>query len=112
MQAYIVHAAIDLLAVSAVYIDFATARVNVEEFNIPGLISCTRDIIFQAVPTSDGVSPPSPIRGGDHVTFHNLNFCSTNYTFQLTPVSINDVNGSVITTNAVSGNKDGELYTL
>ena len=77
------------------------------------LTTCTREIIFQAVPTSAGITaPPSIVVSSIEATFRNLDFCSTNYTFQVTPVSINGINGSTIISTVVSGSRDGKLLLL
>ena len=96
---------------STTYINLASARVITDAFveSQPIVIRCLKEIIYEAVPTVVNVSPPSPIRSGIDATFRNLDFCSTNYTFRITPVSINDVNGAPFsTTSIVSGNPDGK----
>ena len=102
--------AIDLLSVEAAYVNFGSARVSVREFSFPGLTECTRDVLYQTVPNVFGVaSPPGPaVRSGATLTVPNLDFCTTNYSFLLTPVSIHNVNGSTISTNVISGDREGE----
>lgn len=103
--------AIDLVSVEAVYTDFGSAQVSVREFSFPGLTECTRDVLYQAVPNVFGVaSPPSPAAGGGaSLTIRNLDFCTTNYSFLLTPVSIHNVNGTTVSTNVISGDREGEI---
>ena len=105
--------AIDLLVVDAVYMDFGSARVSVEEFSFPGLTECTRDVLYQTVPNVFGVpSPPGPAVGsGASLTVRNLDFCTTNYSFLLTPSSIHNVNGTAVSTDVISGNRQGD-YTV
>lgn len=93
---YGLHAAIDIVADDAVYIDFGSARVSVREFSFPGLTECTRNVLYQTVPNMFGVaSPPGPaVEGGASLTVQNLDFCTTNYSFLLTPLSIHNVNGT------------------
>lgn len=90
--------------------DFGSARVSVEEFSFPGLTECTRDVLYQTVPNVFGIaSPPGPaVRGGDTLTVRNLDFCTTNYSFLLTPVSIHNVNGTTVSTDVISGDREGE----
>ena len=80
------------------------------EFSFPGLTECTRDVLYQTVPNVFGVaSPPGPaVGGGASLTVQNLDFCTTNYSFLLTPVSIHNVNGTTTSTNVISGNGEGE----
>ena len=98
------------MSVEAVYVNFGSARVSVSEFSFPGLTECTRDVLYQTVPNVFGVaSPPGPaVGGGASLTVRNLDFCTTNYSFLLTPVSIHNVNGTTTSTNVISGNGEGE----
>ena len=93
--------------------DFGSARVSVEEFSFPGLTECTRDVLYQTVPNVFGVpSPPGPaVGGGASLTVRNLDFCTTNYSFLLTPLSIHNVNGTAVSTDVISGDRQGE-YTV
>ena len=104
------HTAIDLLAFHAEYVDFGSARVIVDEFNLIGLTECTREVLYQTVPNVFGTaSPPGPAVGsGATLTVSNLDFCTTNYSFLLTPVSIHNVNGSTVSTDIISGDREGE----
>lgn len=90
--------------------DFGSARVSVEEFSFPGLTECTRNVLYQTVPNVFGVaSPPGPaIEGGASLVVRNLDFCTTNYSFLLTPLSIHNVNGTTVSTNVISGDREGE----
>jgi hypothetical protein len=98
------------LSVEAVYVNFGSARVSVREFSFPGLTECTRDVLYQTIPNVFGVaSPPGPaIGGGGSLTVRDLDFCTTNYSFLLTPVSIHNVNGTTVSTNVISGDGQGE----
>ena len=85
---------------------YGTAMVSAEVFSS---LECTRDVLYQTVPNSFGVaSPPGPaVSGSASLTVTNLDFCTTNYSFLLTPVSIHDVNGTTVSTIVISGNREG-----